>query len=541
MTFASPIWLLGLLPWGGLALWLLWGLQRRTPVPFLTLWKTTDPAPPPRRRMQPPPAALICVIVAALAAILSAAGPRWGTAAASNANVLVLVDRGITMSNPHRFAQAMDALNAALDGHFDPAHIRYLNLPTQAQGDFTTARAWPATAINTHQLIQAAAARALREKDLILLVSDQSFPLNQPHLLQFAPADPMEDVAITQIGAAPNPAANPGGQVMVRLSNHSNRKTIDLTLASGGQTTTQSVPLPPTGRQKNIFINLPKLGPTIEARLHIQDSIPLDDAAYLSRQGANIKIEPLFQLPPELRRMAQVYQAQQLGANPTQTILIAPNLESLPPTTAAVVLPQTSTPAAGPIHTTDHPITAQVQWESWPWKLTPQSPPADWTPLIKIGPQTAVAITDQPARRIWVGLSSDEFTRSPQFVMFWTDIWDWLAKAQMHYTSQPVHPLTNDWNRATPADATIPPGLHPGVWQFADQQIALNADSFEYPPAAALPDATARLTAVLQSHRIDRLDLSVPLILIALILLTVAATLWPAARTAVSSPFPLSR
>ena len=39
MTWAAPLWLLGLLPWSAVVLYLLWGRRRRTDVPFLDLWQ----------------------------------------------------------------------------------------------------------------------------------------------------------------------------------------------------------------------------------------------------------------------------------------------------------------------------------------------------------------------------------------------------------------------------------------------------------------------------------------------------------------------
>ncbi|MCC7350712.1 MAG: hypothetical protein IT446_09100 [Phycisphaerales bacterium] len=529
LDFSTPIWLLGLLPWGGLTLWLLLGMRRGVWVPFLDLWKTAEPATRNRRRVQIPPVALIFLILATLAAIFAAAGPGIKTASISNQRIVVIVDRGITMSDPSLFDKAMDEAQKALDGRVDPSRVRCINIPTHAEGDWSAARQWPATGISTRSMVQNAVDRALREDQLVLLISNQDISIDNPRLVRFVPAGTLKDVAITHIGAAAIPNSG-GGQVMLELSNHSDLQSIDVEIHTADTVSVHPVALPPSGGRRNVFIDLPKLGPTVQATLRETDSIPLDDSACLVLRGASVRINPLFQLPAELGRMMEIYQHQQPAGGHNQTLLIAPDAVALPDAMPAVVLPQSSQPATGAIEVINHPITAQVQWDRWDWRLTDQPPPAGWSPLVTIGQKTALAITDHPVRRVWVGVGGDEFSRSAQFVMFWTDVLDYLADGTPRYESQTVHPLGKGWKRIDSADTGGIAGLWPGFWKIEDRQVALNAELFDWPRITPEMDSMARLDRGLHSQTAGWRDIAGAMTMAALGLLAIAALVWPAGR-----------
>jgi hypothetical protein len=529
MNFSTPIWLLGLLPWGGVTLWLLLGLRRGVRVPFLSLWQSAEPAVRNRRRLQIPPVALICLILATLAAILAAAGPQIATGSISHQRILVIVDRGITMSDPELFAEAMEEAQRTFQGRIDPNQIRCINLPTLAESDWSSARQWPATGINTHPLIVFTINNALREDQLVLLVSNQKIDIDNPRLVQFAPAKPLKDVGITHISAAILPNGT-GGQLMLGLSNHSELKSIDIEIHSDDADSIHNVALPPSGSRHNVFIDLPNSGPIVQATLRTKDSIPLDDSACLVRMGTNAKIEPLFQLPAELQRMVEIYQHRQPAISPGQTLLIAPDAADLPDSMPAVIFPPLQQPAAGVIKTINHPITAQVQWDRWTWKLAIQPPPQGWLPLVTIGDKTALAITEHPVRRVWVGVSCEEFSGDPQFVMFWTDVLDYLVDGSPRYESQTVHQLDSGWKRTDSANSDFIAGLQPGIWKNDDQQIALNAESFDWPRSIGDLDSTARLDRALHPQQAGEFDLSTPLMMAAMGLLVFATILWPVGR-----------
>src|SRR5581483_2839049 len=98
MTFAAPVWLLGLLPWGMLAVWLLWGRRTKTAVPFLDLWRGPVKGPRAKRSLQLPSAAVVLLILAILVSILAAAGPTLPSGHPAIPTPTIIIDRGMTMS-----------------------------------------------------------------------------------------------------------------------------------------------------------------------------------------------------------------------------------------------------------------------------------------------------------------------------------------------------------------------------------------------------------------------------------------------------------
>src|SRR5918992_2457512 len=99
MSFAYPIWLVGLLPWAAVTLYLLGGRRKRINAPFLDLWQIPVQGRRPRRRLAAPPVALAMAILAMLLGILAAGDPGVAVATAAAApGTTVIVDRGITMS-----------------------------------------------------------------------------------------------------------------------------------------------------------------------------------------------------------------------------------------------------------------------------------------------------------------------------------------------------------------------------------------------------------------------------------------------------------
>src|SRR5688572_861854 len=99
MLLASPLFLWLLLPWSAVVAWFLWGWRDRVAVPFIDLWRGAVLQRTARRSFLPPPITIVLILLASLFAILAAAGPSvqtlWGR---SEIHVVVIVDRGITMS-----------------------------------------------------------------------------------------------------------------------------------------------------------------------------------------------------------------------------------------------------------------------------------------------------------------------------------------------------------------------------------------------------------------------------------------------------------
>src|ERR1700683_4765577 len=120
MIFGSPIWLTGLVAWGLLAAWMLWGRWPRAVVPYLPLWLGGNVVERPRRQFEMPPKAIVALLGAGALAILAASEPELLGRAGTGRTVTVVVDRGLTMSGlpeggDRRFVQGTDAANRAID------------------------------------------------------------------------------------------------------------------------------------------------------------------------------------------------------------------------------------------------------------------------------------------------------------------------------------------------------------------------------------------------------------------------------------------
>src|SRR4051794_30118174 len=114
MTFDGPLWLIGLVPWVGLALYLLLGRRRQEAVPFLDLWVGPVAGTKARPRLVPPPAAVVLALLAVVLALFGAARPWVALGGGRGGRVTVVVDRGATMSArgraAPRYVEAAEAL-----------------------------------------------------------------------------------------------------------------------------------------------------------------------------------------------------------------------------------------------------------------------------------------------------------------------------------------------------------------------------------------------------------------------------------------------
>ncbi|HMB94415.1 MAG TPA: hypothetical protein VKK61_00080 [Tepidisphaeraceae bacterium] len=76
MSFSSPLWLLGLLPWIAVVIWILTGRAEQTTVPFLHLWRGPQSLPRARQSLRPPPLEIVLILIAMLLAILASGRPN---------------------------------------------------------------------------------------------------------------------------------------------------------------------------------------------------------------------------------------------------------------------------------------------------------------------------------------------------------------------------------------------------------------------------------------------------------------------------------
>jgi hypothetical protein len=314
MSFASPIWLVGLVPWGGLVIWVLLGRLEKAGVPFLGLWRTDNPNRIKRKRqLEKPPAAVAAMLLAILLGILAAAGPVIPSNTGGTRRVRIIVDRGLTMSatdsqGRRRFVEAAEFARAALARDFANVAVDLSVVPDdQASGGEWTARvrAMNPTAVVDPDAVTLACRQALAESNgLVIVLSDQSLGVSDQRLIQIAPESNPSNVGIESLAVRAGPAA----QAMVRVLNQSSLSTAELTVtADFSRFWMRPIDLPARGQTKDYFFDLDAAPSVVEAELKCADDLDLDHAAWMVRRSAWPSVEARSALSPELMRMIDVY------------------------------------------------------------------------------------------------------------------------------------------------------------------------------------------------------------------------------------------
>jgi hypothetical protein len=126
-----------------------------------------------------------------------------------------------------------------------------------------------------------------------------------------------------------------------------------------------------------------------------------------------------IQLPESLRRVIGVYNSHRAGP-----LTIQVSTDALSPQTPGVLLAASGSadPPAEANQVADHPITQHV---SFPL-ITGTQPPAGWLPLVTNGKTCLLAVHDSPPQ-VWVSLNDPNWPSTPDYVIFWTNVFDWLG------------------------------------------------------------------------------------------------------------------
>ncbi len=511
MWFASPLWLMALVPWGGVTIWLLWGRYQRMQVPYLELWlgaiEGQAKRPGPRR----PPVPLLLVIAAILLGVLAAAKPEvWGSMY-GGAPLQVIVDRGLTMSmssaGSTRFRATVRRFADELKLRMPGVPIELTTVPdvidrgTDAAGLVAVVDALAGTGVHTGAMLKRAVEQKLRSGgDAVVVISDQPFGIETEagvaNILRVAPESPVEDVGISLIAARETPSM----QVMVQVLNQSSRRAATIEVVSAGQRLRQAVQLPASGTSRDYFFSPPELGETIEARVVPGDvpasqDLPTDATAWLARTERWPVIESHIPLDAAVERMISVYTRKRPPVQGSETIDIVGNPQDLPGTQRGIVVAQSFADAAttgSSLAVSDHPITRSISWGELPLLPAAGDPPPGWETLVSSGAKPIVAAQAEPVRKVWVGFATDQWSTQAQFVIFWTNVFDWVGQGGRQFSASALTEQSKDW-----APLSSPEGF-PGIYQREDgAKRAFNIFAEPLPPAQpSSSDWRERLTTI---------------------------------------------
>jgi len=538
MAFAAPLWLIGLIPWAGVALWILWGQREKIGVPFLPLWQSEIPSRAPRRQMAPPPIALLAALLAAMLAILAAARPQIFSG--QSGHVTIIADRGLTMSVEGKDGKSrlVECARLANSKFNDAAN---LGIDLTAVPDSATKPAtgnWldqvqslsPTAVVDPSGIARAARAALSDSSGLVIVLSDQAIGLQDDRLVQIAPPQPLVNVGIDLLSVRQSPR----GQMMVRLVNQSPLQQAHLIVRGGGWQITRKIALPSSGQSRNYFVDLPAAWPVVEAEISADDPAAPNHHAWAVRRPTWPRVQARSSLPPEVQRMIQVYTHDRPAGAESNSVAEVDS-SSAPPTDspAAILADRGSTE----LDTTQAPVVAaaplnlsDVDWVKALAGATAAAPPeGDWTPLVTVGEKVVVAARSQPNRQVWIGFSAPQFSRSADFVIFWKDVLDWLGDGEGIYTSGAIGPLVGKWRLQQPADTTNGPvdsGLVPGVYVGGDGTLqAVNAGT-SAAAGASTPEWWDKLVELLNQSQRRPHELAGVLLILALGLLCVCAVSW---------------
>jgi hypothetical protein len=478
MQWASPIWLIGLIPWAMLAVWLCLGKLSGRGVPFLPLWQKTSTARKAQRQFQRPPLATVLVLLAMLLALLAAGRPfskRFG------GSITLILDRGITMSAMHkgkpRFVEATEQLSVHLSRDVTVNLVDLFGSPAETLNGLNwldAVRAKSRTAMDSKPMLQGTIAQALAEgQEPVVVLTDHKAPIRDARLTMVRPSGTVVDVGILAIAARATPVA----QVMVSVRNYSTVRQCELTVRSGEQSVRQNIKLPGIGQAANYFVDLRSLSQAIEAKLSVQDDLSADDAAWLVRTTQPMRWEVRGVLGEALQRMVQVYGKVKPAAADGPVAAIVNNVGDLVASDAGIVVPTgPQAPVSGELKITTDPLTAVVDWKAATAGASVRAAPAgDWTPLVKVGDAVLVAKRESPGRQVWVGFSQSDWVKRPDFVVFWTNVMDWAAGDAVQWSASPVRVLGREWNPVEPLPSGVQANAWPGIYQNGAQRIAMNA------------------------------------------------------------------
>ncbi len=420
------------------------------------------------------------VILAMLFGVLAAAGP--GIARRGTDNVVVILDRGATMAaiseKGEVFRGVIDAAEPVLAQYF-AGEVELLGVPgkreiTSISNWASRARAMRPAALDTEALLRQAIIGRLREtRDAVVVLTDRKLGIEDDRLAVIPPADFVRDAGIVRLAARIEPVA----QVMVQVRRQGLAQGGDLRLRviSGDDVVERVVPPPPGDHIANYFIDMHKgLGQIVRAELLDSDAASFDDRAWLVRERDWPIIEISTGMPAAVERMVSVYnRARPASRTSPHIVLSAGALET--GIRGVSLVGGGSSRAGGSIEAivsptvVPHPITENVA--HWPIAASDAEAPAGWLPLVMSKGKTCIAVRDGAERQAWVNLDLDAWSQTPDFVIFFTNLLDWVGGGgSEQYVAQPVGMLGDEWTRVddSPVPAGIEPGFWPGLYRRAD-------------------------------------------------------------------------
>jgi hypothetical protein len=500
MGFATPIYLLLLIPWTAAVVWVLLGRTRYAHVSSLQFWESTDVAAAPRRALRKPPLPIVMMLLAALLAVLAAAGLGWRGSVGKR--LTVIVDRGVLSAaaiakDPaavHRQLLATAPANTPIDLVLMPGDAIRETDVSDIGTDLAHLR--PSGTDTTKTLPQTVMRELARTGQEIVVISAQPLAIDDPRVHVLQPPTSLANAGIDVFAVTEGTTP----QALVRVFNATAQARATLRV-NGVET---PIDLPSAGESRDYFVDLPSLPRTATATLVIADDIAADNVAYLAQRQSWPRLEPTAPLSPGLRRLVDVYARQRPPNDASRRVIVTETSNAPPADVAAAVV---ATPGAGakvrfaPVSAeTGHPLVRDVAWQRLVKDATIQPPKGNgWKTIVRADEQPLVAIRENPSRQVWVAIDSPAWSQEADYVVFWTNVFDWLGGGAANYATEPAGDLPADWERREPAE---PPAMDaaPGIYQAPDGLHARSLAAVR-PTTAPAASPSAFSTATIREFR----------------------------------------
>jgi hypothetical protein len=459
--------------------------------------------------------AVAAVLIAAMLAILAAAGPRIGSFSGTGRPATIIVDRGITMSARSRFQMLAASIAPAVERILGtgPATLCIVpdgrRIPTDLANWANEVGHIDSAASDTRDALRWAARRALTDPTaIVVLLSDRNIGITDRRLVQIAPTDRLSNVAIAALAVR----AQPRPQAMVSLLNDS---PLRQTVIHIGDVSTKA-DLPPAGASHNFFVDLDSAPASLQASIEPAGDITANSRVWVVRRAAWPTISPMCAVPAELRRIIDVYRRNRPAGEDSAAVAVVA-LDSQPPPdrpSAAIMTEGMATvPVTGAVQLQPSPITDGIDWNAAMRGADTStiSAPPGFQPLVWTEGRTLVASSEDLPRQVWIGFRSTAWAQTPDFVIFWAKVFDFLGGGSgVHYESRTIEPM----------ETTLP-----GLYQRNGQTVAFNAPAVYLDPAQT-SDWQSRLSQLAGEKSVDGENIAPWMIVIAMASLLIAAARW---------------
>jgi hypothetical protein len=473
MHLLSPIWLIALIPWSGIAIWMLRGARESRGVPFLELWRGGEAQPRTHRRMKLPPTGVALALAAALLGILAAARPSFSRAARFDRRVVMVVDRGLSMSGRAnhgiRFVEAGERAAEALRRRFGEGEVEVVSVPggLARSIDVSELAGWigslSPTACDTSHALEDVIAGQDRGATVVV-VSDLPVGEGGDRVIRVVPEGEVGDVGIAGLSVRDVPTT----QAMVVVRNQSEKRTAVVRVTSGAARAEREVELPGAPGAREYFFDLPSVGDVVRAEVVGGDGNVGDDSAWVVRESAWPRVEARSALPAAVGRVTEAYGKARPGSDASR-VGVVDAVGKLGAGERGVVVVRAGEALRGAVVAEDHAIARNVRWEDLRRvRRANVSPPEGWRAVVRAGGDVLVAVKESEPRQVWVGFDAEAWETTADFVVFWTNVLDWAGAGGAGagdggFVSHPLVDWTGEWKLE---GATA--GEWPGVYVRGD-------------------------------------------------------------------------